>query len=120
MKISKSLSVATDKTSGAITLRFEDEHGVMQTINIPPEAADHLSMALLSSPSAHRPDGKTKVLRYLNTLGSETAIDEKGNFRLSFRLSETAFVHLSVPREAIPILQNQLSQVVSGDTPSFH
>lgn len=120
MKIKKSLTIATDIETSAVTIAFDDENGKHQTIHVPPQAADLLVLGLLSSPPKHRSDGKTSVQRFLNTLGSETAADSQSNIRLSFRVAENAFVHLALPKEAIPILQTQLARLLAGPPPKVH
>ena len=110
MKINKSLTVATSKENGAVTLSFIDEHGQPQTIDIPPQAADILLQGLLSSPTSYRADGKTSSQRSpLIATGCMPVQYENGLLGLAFSLSSTAAFQVAFPKEAIPAINNALA-----------
>lgn len=121
MKISKSLSIATDTETSAVTLTFVDENGTEQTIHVPPQAADLLLLGLLTSQPARRADGKTSAQRKpLVVLGAESLQFENGLVGLSLRVADNVYMQIAFPREAIQHLQGHLSRILSGQPPAVH
>jgi len=118
MKISKSLAIATDTETSAVTLTFVDENGTEQTIHVPPKAADLLLLGLLATPPSHRSDGKTSQQRKpLVALGAQSLRFENGLVGLSLRVADNAYMQIAFPLEAIPDLQGHLSRLLSGEQP---
>ena len=117
MRITKSLTIATSKENGAVTLSFVDEHGQSQTIHIPPQAADILLQGLMSSPHSYRADGKTSSQRApLVVTGCMPVQYENGFLGLAFSISDTAAFQVAFPKEAISAIQNALASF-SESTP---
>lgn len=121
MKISKSLTIATDKKTRAVTLTFVDENGTEQTIHVPPQAADLLLLGLLTTPPLRRSDGKTSPHRNpVVAYGAQPTQYENGMMGLVLGLAENAFLHLAFPKEAIPLLQQHLKTLLTDAPPPIH
>ena len=121
MKISRSLTAETNTKSGAVTLRFVDEEGNDQKIDIPGQAADLLLVGLLSSPPDRRQDGKTSPQRApLCITGSSGKKYENGLLGLSLTTQEGLHVNIAFPAEAVKALQAQLQRLLSEEPPAVH
>lgn len=121
MKISKSLAIATDTETSAVTLTFVDENGTEQAIHVPPQAADLLLLGLLASPPSRRADGKTSAQRQpLLVHGAQSLQFENGHVGLSLHVADNAYLQIAFPKEAIQHLQGHLSRLLSEQPPAVH
>ena len=120
MKISHSLTIETADT-GSVTLRFVDENGTQQTIQIPGEAADLILTGMLSIPPTHHPTGKTSHPRKPIVVRSASGNRyNNGLVGLSLKVDDRLSLNIAFSPEAIPAIKNQLDRLLTSEPPAVH
>ena len=121
MKITRNLSVETNTTTGAITIRFIDEVGQSQEIEIPGQAADHLLLGLIAAPPNRKTDGKTSQARKPLIVQSTVGLHfENGSVGLALNLAEQVEVRIAFDPSLVPVLQKQVGDLLTRSPPELH
>ena len=121
MKITRSFSVETNTTTGEITLRFVDEHGQKQHIEVPGQVADHLLLGLIAVPPNRKSDGKTSQVRKPLIVQSTVGLHyENGCVGLALNLAEQVQVRIAFDRSLVESLRNQVDTLLTKTPPELH